>query len=61
MNKEFHETVNLINERPEKAAELRRALAAWKNELPVPRYEGGYHDSLVDFLERQWGFREHAE
>lgn len=60
-DKEFHETVNLIKQLPEKAVELRKALEDWKNELPVPNYEGGYHDSLVDFLERQWGFREPVE
>ncbi|EDM27001.1 iduronate-sulfatase and sulfatase 1 precursor [Lentisphaera araneosa HTCC2155] len=53
--KELHETVNLINKMPEKAAELRKALADWKNDLPVPKYEGGYHDSLLDFIEKQRG------
>lgn len=54
---EFHETANLINKLPEKAAELRKALVDWKNELPVPNYEGGYHNSLVDFIKKRWGFR----
>ena len=60
-DKEFHETVNLVDQMPEKAAELRKALLAWKNELPVPNYEGGYHDSLIEFIETHWGFRESSE
>ncbi len=55
---EFEETYNLINEMPEKAAELRKALKDWKNALPVPNYEGGYQDSLIKFIEKRWGFRE---
>ena len=57
-DKEFHETFNLVNEMPEKAAELRKALLDWKNVLPVPNYDGGFHDSLVEFIEKRWGFRD---
>jgi len=43
---------------PETAEELRKALAAWTDALPVPHYEGGWHKGLYDFIEKQWGFRE---
>ncbi len=58
---EFHETVNLVEQMPEKAAELRKELKRWKGELPVPNYDGGYHDSLVEFIEKRWGFRDVSE
>ena len=35
-----------------------KALPDWKNALPVPNYDGGYHDSLVEFIEKRWGFRQ---
>ncbi len=50
--------VNLIDRMPETAEELRKALAAWTDALPVPHYEGGWHKGLYDFIEKQWGFRE---
>ena len=55
-DKDLHEAYNLISRKPEKANELRNQLAKWKNKLSVPHYEGGYHDSLVEFINQRWGF-----
>jgi arylsulfatase A-like enzyme len=57
-DKDFHEAVNLIDRMPETAEELRKALAAWTDALPVPHYEGGFTKGLYDFVEKRWGFRE---
>ncbi len=60
-DKDFHEAVNLVGKMPEKTAELRKELDRWKQALPVPHYEGGYHDSLTDFIKKRWGFRDDEE
>ena len=59
-DKDFHEAVNLIEEMPEKAAELRKELRSFTGTLPVPQYSGGFHSSLYEFAKRQWGLRENS-
>jgi hypothetical protein len=29
--------------------------------LDTPHYEGGFHKSLYEFIEKRWGFREDAQ
>ncbi len=55
--KDFHETVNLIDSKPDIAKELRDALSTWTQALPIPERKDGYHNSLVDFIKKRWGFR----
>lgn len=59
-DKDFHEAVNLIEEMPKKAAEFRKELKSFTETLPVPHYSGGFHSSLYEFAERQWGLRENS-
>ena len=57
-DKDFHESVNLIETMPEKATEFRNELESWMQTLPTPYYEGGFHSSLYEFIEKRWGFRQ---
>lgn len=56
-DQDFHEAVNLIDSMPEKAGELSKELERWLNELPASPYEGGWHDSLYQFIKQRWGFK----
>ncbi|MBT4799323.1 MAG: sulfatase-like hydrolase/transferase [Verrucomicrobia bacterium] len=55
--KDFHEAINLIDVKPERAKELRSALLKWTSALPIPERTDGYHDSLVEFGEKRWNLR----
>ena len=57
-DRDFHEAVNLIGSMPEKATEFRKELESFVQTLPIPHYEGGYHSSLYEFIEKRWGFRQ---
>ena len=57
-DKDFHESVNLVGAMPEKAARLRQELESWMQTLSAPHYQGGYHSSLYEFINRRWGFRD---
>ena len=57
-DKDFHESVNLVGAMPEEASQLRKELESWMQTLSTPHYEGGYHSSLYEFINRRWGFRD---
>ncbi|PHR95740.1 MAG: hypothetical protein COA78_29670 [Blastopirellula sp.] len=53
LEQDFHESVNLTEIMPEETSELRQELETFMQTLPIPHYQGGFHDSLYDFINRR--------